>query len=180
MAELGRFRLWYLLHLARPLHLRLLYRQVHDHPPRSLMEFGVEAQRTLTLLQITRQMSGGISPRYVALDEFESSGDRDPVSLRELYRTLRKLGVEPRLLPGTPAAVLPAWANHITDIELLVIWKENHLPPDSRLWLFVPRMLAPDGRIWCEATSSGRHHWQVITKAEAERRAENVMRRRAA
>lgn len=180
LAGLGRFRLWYLLHLARPSHLRLLYRQVHAHPPRSLMEFGVEVRRTLTLLQIICQMSGGKFPRYIALDEFESSSVRDPVSLKGLYRTLRRLGVEPRLLPGRPEAVLPVWANHIRDVEVLVIWKENQLPTDNRLWLFIPRMLAPDGQIWCETTSSGRHRWQVISKAEAERRAENAIRRRAA
>jgi hypothetical protein len=180
LAELGRLRLWYLLHLARPAHIRQLYRRVCTQPPKSLMELGIIPQRTLTLLQIIRHAAKGICPRYVAVDEFECGQNGAPVSLKAIYRMLRRFDIEPRLLPGSIESIPASWANQITDVDLVVIWHDINLNSGSRAQLLLPRMLSPTGEIWCQRSSQGRHHWLVITKAELERLGKTSLRHRAA
>ena len=180
LASLDRLRVWWLLHFAHPSHVRLLYQQVYSHPPQSLMEFGVVPQRTLTLLQLIRCGPAEQWPRYAAVDEFESAQDVNSVNLKEFYRTLRGLGIEPRLLPGNLESISPCWANQVRDIDLLVVWGNRELARESRAWLFLPRMLSEHGQIWWESLARGKPSWHVIPKEKAQRLAEDVLRRRAA
>jgi len=144
------------------------------------MEFGIVPQRTLTLLHLIRCGAAEQWPSYAAVDEFESVQRRDGVSLKEFYRTLRGLGIEPRLLPGNLEKISPCWANQVREIDLLVVWSSRNLVPDSRPWLFLPRMLSEHGEIWWENISGQRPRWHVITKEKAQQLTEKVLRRRAA
>jgi len=180
LAELGRLRLWYLLHLARPSHIRHLYRRVYSHPPGSLMELGIIPQRTVTLLQIIRHATKDICPRYIAVDEFESGQNNAHVSLKATYRMLRGFDIEPRLLPGNIESIPVSWVNQITDVDLIVIWHDINLNAGSRAQLLLPRMLSAKGQIWCQRSFQGRHRWLVITKEELERLGKTSLRHRAA
>lgn len=180
MAELGRLRLWYLLHLAHPSHVRELYRRVYADPPQSLMEFGIIPQRTRTLLQIIHHAAKETYPRYIGLDEFESGENGLHASLKATYRMLRGFGIEPRLLPGKMENVPISWVNQITNVELIVIWQDVDISSGSRAQLLLPRMLSATGQIWCQRLYQGRHCWQVITKEQLERLGETSTRHRAA
>ncbi|MGQ9505255.1 MAG: hypothetical protein ACUVQG_08180 [Thermogutta sp.] len=179
MAEIGRLRLWYLLHFARPSHIRAIYRRLYAQPPRSLMELGIVPQRTLTFLRIIRHTSNGMCPRYFALDEFESAKDQH-ASLKTTYKMLKVFGVEPRLIPGNIGNISVSWVNQITDVDLIIVWPEVDLGDGSRARLLLPRMLSPRGEVWCQQRFRGRYRWRIITKEEIARLSETETRHRAA
>lgn len=179
MPELGRLRLWYLLHFSRPSHIRVLYQRLYTQPPRSLLELGIIPERTLTLLRIIRQTSNGTCPRYFALDEFESANDQH-ASLKTTYKMLKGFGVEPRLLPGNIENISVSWVNQITDVDLIIVWQEVDLGEGSRARLLLPRMLSARGKVWCQQRFCGRYRWQVITKEELSQFPETETRHRAA
>lgn len=178
MAEFSRFRLWWLFHFSRPTHYRALYRAVYHAPPQALLEAGAaDWCHTERLLRLIRQARSGGDLRYVAVHPFEAAGG---LGVKETYRRLRRLGVNSVvLLPGTVQEVLPTWANRIAGLELMILWSAAYLAPDDPLWFFIPRMLGEGGRVLLEYRGRP-SRWAVVSKAEALRRAEAVLRRRAA
>lgn len=178
MAEFSRFRLWWLFHLSQPAHIRALYREVHNHPPQALLEAGnLSLTRTVLLLRLARQTRPDQPPRYVGIDAFEAEGK---LSLKAAYQTLRPLSPQVALLPGTLRDVLPHWANRLAGIDLLLLWEPSRLRPDDPLWFYIPRMMSEQGRVLMECRQNRRQRWAVVSAAEAQRRAEAVIRRRAA
>lgn len=178
MAEFSRFRLWWLFHFSRPAHYRALYRAIYDAPPQSLLEAAApDLRHTERLIRLIRQAHPAQGLRYVAIHPFEAAGG---VGVKEAYRTLRRLGADPVvLLPGALKDVLPAWANRIGGLDLMILWSTAYLAPDDPLWFFVPRMLGERGWVLLEYRGQP-SRWAVVSRAEALRRAEAALRRRAA
>ncbi|MGB9688428.1 hypothetical protein [Thermogutta sp.] len=178
MAELSQFRLWWLLYFVQPVHLRTLYQTLHETPPRSLLEVGsLDLRRTELLVRVVRHAVPQCRFRYVGISRFEEAGG-PPV--KQVYRSLRELDTEVVLLPGRLSEVLPRWANHVADIDVVLLWRPEVLRPNDRLWFYIPRMLSESGRVLMEWSDSQRSRWAVVSKEEAMRRADAAVRRRAA
>jgi len=178
LAELSQFRLWWLLHFAQPVHFRTLLRTLSETPPQSLLEVGsLDLGRTELLVRVVRHAAPQGRFRYVGISRFEEAGGPQ---VKQVYRTLRELDTEVVLLPGRLAEALPRWANHLAGIDVILLWHPEVLRPDDRLWFYIPRMLSESGRVLMEWSDGRRTRWAVVSKEEAIRRAEAVVRRRAA
>ncbi|WP_297034732.1 hypothetical protein, partial [Thermogutta sp.] len=133
--------------------------------------------RTELLVRVVRHAALQGRFRYVGVSRFEEAGGPQ---VKQVYRTLRELDTEVVLLPGRFAEALPRWANHLAGIDVILLWHPEVLRSDDRLWFYIPRMLSEAGRVLMEWRDGRRTRWAVVSKEEANRRAEAVVRRRAA
>ena len=156
----------YYAYLSSPSHERLLYRAVHRHRPRSIVEIGVQTgRRAARLIPLARKLRPGEEIRYTGIDLFEARpADSPGAPLKRVHRLLKPLGARTQLVPGDPVMALAIAANTLVGTDLLVLSADQGLDRSSRAWLYVPRMLHAGSHVLLEriAPSTGRLRFQEL------------------
>lgn len=181
---LKRLRYWQLAHFSKPVADHPLYQAIRQRQVRSILEIGLGAgQRAQRMIELASQAVEPSQISYVGIDLFEMRPAAQPgLSLKVAHRTLQRLGVKSRLIPGDPHSALALKANELSGIELVVIGLDVDVASLNRAWFYLPRTLATDCialRAVASKDADG-YRLETLLRADIERLAAKGPRRRAA
>jgi hypothetical protein len=174
--------LW-LAYLSQPSGDRFLYRAIRKRKLRRIFEIGLgDGRRALRLIRFAKRYQADAKVRYIGVDLFEDRATQpEPgVSLKSVYRLLRRTGAHVHLLPGDPGEALARSANSLPGNELVLIAADLNTDSLARAWFYLPRMLSPTALVYQAEEVEGKSQWRPIPLAEIERLAARGIRRRAA
>jgi hypothetical protein len=174
--------LW-LAYLSQPASDRVLYRAIKKHRVRRIVEIGIaDGRRALRMIRLAKRYQGDAKIRYVGVDLFEDrQAPASPiVSLKSVYRVLRRTGALVHLLPGEPGEALTRSANSLPGNELVLISADLNQESLARAWFYLPRMLSTTAMVFQAEVVAEKSQWRSVPMAEIERLAARGVRRRAA
>ena len=185
MPSFSQLRLFYLRYLSKPAADRPVYREIHRHSIKKIVELGVgNGHRALRMIEVARRRAAMPTDiHYVGMDLFEARTDSNGpgTSLKEVHQLLRGSGARVQLVPGNPSDTLMRLANSLGKVDLLIVPAELDSPSFARLWFFVPRMLHERSRVFVQRTlGDGGTGLAIKPLAEIERRSAGGVRRHAA
>lgn len=148
-----KIRSLYCRYRAQPKAERVLYRGIHRHRCRRLVEVGLGEGRRAERLILVARAHGAERVEYTGIDLFETRDEvtgAPPLPLKDVYRRLSATGAAVRLVPGAPAPSLSRVANTLPDCDFVLLghpfgdehWKDA--------WYFLPRMLHPESLVFLE------------------------------
>jgi len=185
LPSFSQLRLFYLCHFSKPSADRSIYREIHRHSVKKIVELGVgNGHRALRMIEVARRRA--LTPtdiHYVGMDLFEARSESNVAgtSLKEVHQLLRGTGARVQLVPGNPSDALMRLANSLGKVDLLILPAELDSPSFSRLWFFVPRLLHERSRVFVQQTLDDIRTGLVIKPpAEIDRLAAGGVRRHAA
>jgi hypothetical protein len=174
----------YCRYLSKPAFNRPVYRAIHKHHLRTIVELGVgTGQRAVRMIQTARLASPASELRYVGLDRFEdrTESDGSGLSLKAAHQLLRGVPAHIQLIPGPPAEMLIRMANSLGKVDLLLIPAAFDEPEFARFWRFVPRMLHEGSVVFVERPGeNGQRQLAVKSRLDIDQQAVAVAVRRAA
>jgi len=170
MSQLGIVKYSYLAYFSQPKSDRPIYKHLHTHPVRTIVELGVgDAVRAQRIIEMAVAMHPDAKIRYTGVDLFEARPpDKPGLTLKLAYRTLKRLPVNIQLIPGDPFTALARVANSLTGTDLLVIAADQDPDLMARAWILVPRMLHEDSLVFSERVSKGQPRFDLLTRFEIE------------
>ncbi len=178
---LSRLKSFHLRYLSKPKSDRILFRLVHRHACRSVVEVGLtDLTRTVKLLQGATWSRSERPVRYTGIDSFDAREENQPpLTLKEAHRRLSAGSWKARLAPGPGRFVLRRLANELAETDLLLFSSHERLEEDDDTWYYIPRMLHESSIVLVETVSAeGDARFQRVSVEEIERRAEAAARRR--
>jgi hypothetical protein len=183
LAENSRMNYYFLAYLSRPKADRKLYRMIRRSATLRIVEIGIASpSRTQRMLHVAADLQGADAVRYTGIDTYDDRSEgAPPLALKDVYRRLRTTGAHIRLVPADPLTALARTANLLQETDLLLLAAHIDDAALHGAWFYVPRMLHTGSLVVREETTlMGRSTFQTLTRAEIERRATTVRRRRAA
>lgn len=151
-------KLLYLTHLSQPSSDRLVYRAMLRHRPRRILELGIgDGLRAVRMIELACRLSAGQPPHYIGVDVFEARGvgDGPGMSLRLAHQTLGRYGARIQLVPGDPYEALDRSANHVGQVDLLVVSARIDAEAMRQAWFYVPRLLHEASVVFREVPCGG-------------------------
>jgi hypothetical protein len=148
----------YYRYFSKPAFNRPVYRAIHKHHVRKIVEIGVgTGHRAARMIEVARLASPGTDVRYVGMDRFEdrTKSDGSGLSLKAAHQLLRGAGAAIQLIPGPPAETLMRTANSLGKVDLLIVPAALDAPSMGRFWFFVPRMLHERSVVFVEQPGEG-------------------------
>jgi hypothetical protein len=180
----SRLRLLYLCHFSKPAANCPIYRAIHRHNARKIVELGIgTAQRAMRMIEVATRTSSPENIHYVGMDLFEgrAGSGQTALSLKEAHQTLRATGVRVQLVPGNPSDSLIRLANSLGKVDLLIVPAELESASLARMWFFVPRILHERTQVFVESVQTdGQKVLRLKPRAEIDRMATGSATRRAA
>jgi hypothetical protein len=180
----SRIRLFYLLHLSKPVSDRLVYREVRRLKARKILEIGMGcAERALRMIEMATAAADPREIRYTGIDLFEdrSTEDGPGLSLREAHRELKTTNARIQLVPGTPQEGLARCANALGKLDLIVVSSRTDPQSLAAAWFYVPRLLADETVVLRETpTAEGSVSIRALEQGELQSLASPSRRRKAA
>ena len=176
-------KLHYLLYLSKPSGNRAVYRTIHQHKPRRILEFGVgNGERAVRMIEVATQDTPADQIDYVGVDCFEA---RPPVAapgltLKNAHRLLRSTGARIRLLPGDPLSVMSGFANRLGIFDLVVISSGQDMGECGRAWFYIPRLIHSSSVVIIEPICGDGRQFSMVSQEEIRSLASAGVGRRAA
>lgn len=184
MADTNRLRVFYLLHLSKPLHNRPIYQAIARRGVKSIVELGVgTGQRAMRMIEVAARRTPAGQIRYTGVDLFEARSPRDTqgMPLKMAHRLLQATGAQIRLVPGDPFAALARSANCLGPTDLVIISHELDPALLAPAWFYLPRILHAGSHVLTEHRDAvGGVRIQEVPCEEVSRLAAVAARRRAA
>lgn len=183
-----------MISLLRRLHLsyfsspaadRCLYRAIRRQRTARILEIGVGMGiRATRMIGLAAHFRPAAEVRYAGIDLFES-GDTNSgtcMTLKGVYRRVKRTGAMVRLLPGDPYSALARSANDLVGTDLVVISPGTDPEALSRAWFYVPRLLHDGSAVFLQTATErpGRYRTRLVPRQEIDELAGPEPRRRAA
>ena len=168
MSQLGIVKYSYLTYFSQPKSDRPIYKHLHDHPVRNIVELGLgDGVRAQRIIEMAVSMQPEAKVRYTGVDLFEARPAEKPgMSLKLAYKTLKQLPIQVQLIPGDPFTALARTANNLTGTDLLVISADQDPELMARAWVLVPRMLHEGTFVFVERAVKGQTRFDLLARAE--------------
>jgi hypothetical protein len=170
----------YLKHLCKPVEERPLFAAIAGHTIRQIVEIGLEdCCRAQRLIRIALSCHGE-PVTYCGLDWFEAAPEGTAsLRIKEAFRKLSGGRGKVKLVPGDPAASLPACANSLLQTNLLVVGRSFDIASRGSVWMYVPRMLAANAQVFVQ-DAEGRY--RLVPSGQIQQLSEQAagMRRKSA
>jgi hypothetical protein len=139
------FQTAHLLHFSKPEENRFVYRKVKQHRPHRIVEVGLQkGLRTLNLLKLAVSVcENPLALRYFCVDPFEGRTKKDGpgLSLRKAYRAMNQMEIQHKLIPATPLMGIKRIANHVQNVDFLVLATPELHWLEEGGWYYLARML---------------------------------------
>src|SRR5262249_48247135 len=147
-AQMSRLKYLYLAYFSKPAEHRILYRLIHRHKLRKILEIGFgNPQRSVRMIQVATNRRIGQGVRYAAIDLFEARSKEQPgLALKDAHCLLKPTAASVQLVPGDASSALTRSANALHDMDLVIISADYDEPALAGAWFYLPRMLHAGSR----------------------------------
>jgi hypothetical protein len=180
----SRLRLFYLLHLSKPVTDRIVFREIRRLKARKIVELGIgTGERALRMLELAGEYHGPSDLHYVGIDLFEDrpASNGPGLSLKEAHRLLKASGARIQLAPGTPLEGLAREANRLGKVDLIVVSPQPNAQQLAYAWFYIPRLLHEQSVVLLETSDQDENpSVRVVDRAEIELLAGMAGRQKAA
>ena len=183
MNWLRSFRSWRMRYRSKPPHERVVYRLIHRHRCRRLVELGLgTAERAARMISVANHRHGYEGVQYTGIDLFEGRDQEAdaPLPLKEVHQRLAGTPATVKLVPGDPLSALARVANAHAATDLLVVGSPFCRVDLDQAWFYVPRMLHSGSIVLIERPGEGEEEpaFERLEVGQIEQRAESARNRR--